>query len=522
VPVALARGLLAAVILALTGAVLASPGLATARPAGFAAGTRARANHRTRSDVRARRHRPAIVVHIVQTASSLSQRMKRMPDMRMKPGRAQTPPILRVQGGLHYQRIRGFGAALTDSSAWLIRHELAPAARNELMRRLFSSHGIDLNYLRLPMGASDFTVDGKSYSYDDMPVGKSDPRLRHFSVAHDVQYIIPTLRQALAIHPGIFVMASPWSAPGWMKTNQRSDNFDNGGTLLPVDYGPLAAYFVRFLQAYRSHGIVVDAVTPQNEPVVAADPGMQLSEPDEATFITQDLRVALAAARLSTQIFGHDLSWDMLPWASALATGPAGRYLSGISWHCYFDSPTAMTQLHALAPRLIQLVNECSPEIRPFHTAETLIGSLRNGASAVALWNLALDPAGGPVQQLGNGCPHCRNRCPRCRGVVTVDETSHRAYPGPTYYQLGQVSRFVARGAVRIGVNTFVTDGTDGRSFYEPTAGLDDVAFVNPSGEKVLVTYNNSPNPIRFAVSWHEHRLTYSQQAGAMTTFTWR
>jgi glucosylceramidase len=451
----------------------------------------------------------------MQTASTLAQLMKRLPDIRMKPGRPQTPMVVKVQGGVRYQRILGFGATLTDSSAWLIRRELAPAARDQLMSRVFSSHGINLNYLRLPMGASDFTARGKPYSYDDMAAGRSDPGLKRFSVAHDLPYVIPTLRQALAIHPGVFIIASPWSAPGWMKTNQRSDNFDRTGTLLPVGYRPLAAYFVRFLRAYRRRGVDIAAVTPQNEPVVAADPGMQLSEPDEATFITRYLRPAFAAARLSTQIFGHDLSWDMRTWADALATGPAARYLSGISWHCYYGDPTAMAQLHALAPRLIQLVNECSPEVRPFSTAEALIGSLRNGASGVALWNLALDPVGGPVQPPNT-------RCPECRGVVTIDEGAHRAYPGPTYYQLGQVSKFVARGAVRIGTNTFVTDGIDTSSFYAPTVGLDDVAFVNPDGEKVLVTYNSSPRPIRFAVRWHRYRLMRREPAGAMTTFTWR
>jgi glucosylceramidase len=126
---------------------------------------------------------------------------------------------------------------------------------------------------------------------------------------------------------------------------------------------------------------------------------------------------------------------------------------------------------------------------------------------------LALDPAGGPVQPTGR-------RCPGCRGLVIVDETTHRAHPGPTYYQLGQVSKFVAPGAVRIGANTFVTDETLPNGFYHPTVGLDAVAFVNPDGENVLVTYNSSRGPIRFALSWHRHALLYRQPTGATTTFT--
>ena len=509
--VTLATRHVAAVISGLTVALIILTGPPAAR-----AGESTRALRRP-NVVRTQRRQSLIVVHVTQTAPTLGEQMKRVPDVHLTRERARTQLVVDVQGSVRYQRILGFGATLTDSSAWLISHELARAARNALMRRLFGSRGINLSYLRLPMGASDFTAAEKPYSYDNVTAGGADPSLKRFSVAHDLPYIIPTLRQALAIHPGMFVIGNPWSAPSWMKANQRSDNFDRTGTLLPGDYGPLAAYFVKFVQAYRRLGVPIDAVTPQNEPVVAADPGMQLSEPEEATFITQYLRPAFAAAGLSTQIYGHDLSWDMWSWADALATGPAAKSLTGISWHCYFGSPTVMTQLHALAPQLIQLVNECSPEVRPFSTADALIGSLRNGASAVALWNLALDPTGGPVQP-----PNIR--CPNCRGIVTIDETTHRAHPGPTYDQLGQVSKFVARGAVRIGANTFVTDGmnTTYPNFYAPTPGLDDVAFVNPDGEKVLVTYNGSPSPVRFAVRWNKRTLLYSEPAGAMTTFTWR
>jgi len=311
------------------------------------------------------------------------------------------------------------------------------------------------------------------------------------------------------------VIASPWSAPAWMKANQRSDNFHRTGALLPGDYGALANYFVRFVRAYREHGVTIDAVTPQNEPVVAADPGMELAGQAQATFIMRYLGPAFSAAKLATRIYGHDMSWDLSALADALATGPAARYLTGISWHCYYGSPTAMAQLHAVAPHLVQLVNECSPDVRRFSTADALIGSLRNGASAVALWNLVLDPAGGPVQP-----PNIR--CPGCRGVATIDEATRRWHPGPTYYQLGQVSRFVARGAVRIGATSFVHDGTDALDEYALTPGLDAVAFANPDGEKVLITYNDSPSPIRFAVSWRGRVLRYREPSGAMTTFTWR
>jgi glucosylceramidase len=105
---------------------------------------------------------------------------------------------------------------------------------------------------------------------------------------------------------------------------------------------------------------------------------------------------------------------------------------------------------------------------------------------------------------------------------VIVDKRNQTVFPGTTYYQLGQASRFIARGAVRVESNSFVTYGLDRVYYYEPSIGLDDVAFVNPNGGLALVAYNSSPNPIQFAVTWHGYHLIYRQPAGAMTTFTWR
>jgi O-glycosyl hydrolase len=219
----------------------------------------------------------------------------------------------------------------------------------------------------------------------------------------------------------------------------------------------LASYFVKFLQAYAGNGVPIDAITPQNEPSSGGGgtsyPGLTLPESDEAQFIQQNLEPALRAAGLQTKIYGNDLSWNSSAYADALASGPAASDLGGISWHCYFGSPTVMTELHQSDPGLDQIVNECSPEIRAFGAPEFLISSLRNWASIVSVWNVALNPQGGP-KQAANGCPGCQ-------GVVTVNEQAHNVSFGNEYYELGQVSSFVHPGATRIDSPNFVTYGVN-------------------------------------------------------------
>jgi glucosylceramidase len=418
---------------------------------------------------------------------------------------------------VRYQHFRGAGGALTDSSAWLIGTRLHPGTRAWLLRHLFGPSGINLNLIRLPIGATDFTAGRAPYSYDDVPAGQSDPGLIHFSIAHDEAYIIPVLRQATALAERPFLLASLWSPPGWMKSNDSLSNTADTGTLLPADYGVLAQYFVRFLEAYRQAGTPIQAITPQNEPGQQSTyPGLNETESEEAAFVGGDLGPALRAARLSTRIFGFDANWSgEVQFARALLHSPAGPALSGFATHCYYGSPTAMASVHGVKPGLEEIESECAPGGLNFPVPELEIASLREWATGVELWNLALDPRGGPVQPPNYGCLGCR-------GIVSIDPASGRVRFSRTYYELGQLSRFVAPGAVRIASNSFVHYAYPflGADFASP--GLDDVAFRNPDGSEALVTYNGASKPVTFSVEEGGRSFTTTLPVAAMATFTWR
>jgi glucosylceramidase len=377
---------------------------------------------------------------------------------------------------------------------------------------VFGPRGIHLSSLHIAIGASDFTAARTPYTYDDMPKGQTDPGLAHFSIAHDLLYDIPALRAARAVNPQLSILASPWTAPGWMKANGRLDNIDHSGTLLESSYAPFARYFVKFLQDYRRAGVGVDAIAVENEPGIAVGyPGMELDEPGEARFIANDLAPTLRRARLRTKIYGYDASWSGFPWP--LVASAAGPDLAGIAWHCYVNDPTWMSRFHLRAPALDQTVDECSPGTRPVPVPEYVIPSLRNWASSVSLWNVALDPAGGPVQGSHGGCI-------ACTGLVTIDERSHAVSYGQSYYQLGQVSKFVQPGAVRIDSENFVhyAYALD-KNLASP--GLDDVAFVNPDGSKVLVAYNNASASLRFSAQTDQGWFSYRLAPGAEVTLVW-
>ena len=167
-----------------------------------------------------------------------------------------------VDATIRYQTIVGFGASLTDASAWLIQHRLNEGQRTALMQELHgrSGNGVGFSFTRLTIGASDFSRN--HYSLDDRPGGGSDETLAHFSIDANRNDVIPVIQRALAVNSDLKVMASPWSAPAWMKSTGSLIK----GTLKADMYGAFADYLVHYVDAYAAEGVPIFALTVQNEP----------------------------------------------------------------------------------------------------------------------------------------------------------------------------------------------------------------------------------------------------------------
>ncbi|WP_152626281.1 RICIN domain-containing protein [Streptacidiphilus carbonis] len=420
-------------------------------------------------------------------------------------GGGSASQTITVNPATTYQSMTGFGASLTDSSAWLIANS---PQRNTIMSKLFDpAQGIGLDFLRQPIGASDFARS--LYSYDDVPAGQTDTGLSQFSTAHDNAYILPLLQQALQLNPSTTVMATPWSPPGWMKTSGSMI----GGTLNTADYQAYANYLVKFLQAYQAAGVPVSLITPQNEPEYSPSnyPGSTFTASAEATLIADYLGPAIKAAGLSTGILAYDHNWDDTTFPSTiLGNSAAAQYTAGVAWHCYGGNPSAQTTVHNSYPTKDTYFTECSgsqsantantfSDSLDWQTENLIIGATRNWAKSVVTWNMALDPSGGPSMN-----------CTTCTGVVTVNNSTGGAAYNAEYYVLGQASKFVKPGAVRLDSNTF------------GSGNVEDVAFRNPDGSTALVVLNSdTANAHTFNVSENGQSFSYTLPAKAVATFTW-
>jgi glucosylceramidase len=413
--------------------------------------------------------------------------------------------IVTLDTSTTFQAMTGFGASITDSSSYVLTKYLSADALNATLVKLFDPvNGVGLNFLRQPMGASDFSSVG-DFSYDD---GDADPMLSNFNLTQDLKATIPVLKQSLAINPEIFILGTPWSPPAWMKNNHSMDGSGSTGgdpSLAQSAYESLAQYFVKYVQAYAAAGVRVNAVTPQNEPQngSATYPGMGLDAPSELTLIAEHMGPAFKNANLSTWIWAFDHNWDHEDYPeTVIGDATAGGFVEGAAFHCYGGEASAMTTFHQKFPMKSSYMTECSGgdwQDDPWsNTIELALSSIQNFAQAVVLWNMALDEKEGPRN----------NGCDGCRGVVTVNSGSGEVTYNVDYYALGHFSKFVRPGALRV-----ASESSNG--------ALHQVAFQNKSGQLALVAHNTSQKALIVQIGQDASAMNVSVPAGAALSVSW-
>ena len=411
-----------------------------------------------------------------------------------------------VDENTRYQTFTGGGASFTDTAAWLMDGSgaLSQATRDDTMRKLFSpTEGIGLSFLRNPMGASDLARYG--YTYDDLPAGQTDSDLSEFSIAHDLEDVVPLTKQARQLNPALTVMASPWTAPAWMKDSGQL----NGGWLKAEYYSAYASYFVKYVQAYQAQGIPIAYVTAQNEPTCCAGyPSMSWNASGLAYFTKNELLPKLAAAGLSTKVLAHDWNWsDYDAYAAQTVDDAAIRShpnFGGIAWHGYGGDVAKQTTVHNQYPQLDAFGTEHSGGTwianQQREDMMNIVDYTRNWAKSVTKWSLAVDQNRGPH----NG------GCGVCDGLITVhngDSRHGQVDYTIEYYTMGHLTKFVKPGAQRIASTA--------------SSSVPNVAWRNPDGSKALIAYNDASTAKTMTINWGSQHATYSLPGKTSATFTW-
>jgi glucosylceramidase len=399
------------------------------------------------------------------------------------------------------QEMLGFGAALTDAACYVLSR-LADAERQALLQELFAPDEMAFNVCRTCIGSSDYSQT--VYSFDDS--AQPDPGLKKFSIDHDRAYILPILSAARRVNPGLFLFSSPWSPPGWMKSNGST----LGGAMRNHYFEPYAHYFLKFLAEYKAAGVPIDAVTIQNEVDTDQDgrmPACLWGQEYEIEFVKSHLGPLFRKEGVDTKIWILDHNYNL--WGRAIdELSDAGLYESvdGVAWHGYAGEPTAMTRVHDAFPQKNAYWTEGGPDINApdyrtdwVHWAQTFNGVANNWARSITAWNIALDEQGKP--DVG---PFS------CGGLVTINNATHQVTRSGQYWAFAHFSRHVRRGA-RVIMTTGVGAAGD----------ISAAAFRKPGGGMVVVMTNRASQK-RIQLQLGANALEVDLQADSVQTLEWQ
>lgn len=413
---------------------------------------------------------------------------------------ANTNFTIEVDSTQEFQSIDGFGFTLTGGSAKLIGL-LGLSERSNLLNELFGKEAksIGISYLRISVGASD--LDEKVFSYNDLELGQKDENLEKFTLNPDKQYLIPILKEIIKINPSIKIMGSPWSAPVWMKTNGKSI----GGNLSPEYYQVYAKYLAKYITEMQKEGIIIDALTLQNEPQHGGNnPSMVMSFTDQANFVKNNLGPLFRKENIKTKIIVWDHNCDNPEYPiNVLNDNDANQYIDGSAFHLYAGDISALSRVHTLHPnKNLYFTEQWTSSKGAFagdlqwHIKNVVIGSVRNWSKVALEWNLAND---------ANFQPHTPGGCTECKGALTISGSNITR--NVSYYIIAHASKFVPAGSKRIQSST--------------NSNLPNAAFMTPEGKKVLILENDKTTSVDINVKQADKIAVMTLPAGSVATIVW-
>lgn len=428
-----------------------------------------------------------------------------------------SPTTLTLDPTTKYQSMDGFGAAITGSTCYNLL-KMNKEDRTKFLKETFSEkEGFGHSYIRISIGCSDFSLS--EYSLCDQK------GIENFSLQEEEnKYVIPILKEILAINPSIKIMGSPWTPPRWMKVNNLKDlkphNEWTSGHLNPAYYADYGEYFVKWIQAMEEHGISIYSITMQNEPLNRGNSAsMFMGWDEQREFLKQGLGPKLKEAGLTTKVylFDHNYNYDNMSDQTDYPLKiyedlEAAAYTVGTAYHNYGGDRTELLDIHSKSPDKELVFTETSIgtwndgrnlDVRLIADMEEVaLGTVNNWCRGVIVWNLMLDTERGPNRDGG---------CQTCYGAVDINSSDYKTITRNShYYIIGHLSSVVKPGAIRIGVKGYTAND------------LITSAFENIDGTYGLVLLNKGSEVIKLNVSDGDKSFKYDVPAKSVVSYCWK
>ena len=427
-----------------------------------------------------------------------------------------SPSTIRLKASEEFQTIDGFGAAITGSTAYNLL-KMQPADRAAFLKQTFShTEGYGMSYIRICIGCSDFSLS--EYTCCDKE------GIENFALTdEETKYVIPVLKEILTYNPELKIMASPWTAPKWMKVNNLTDlkPYDSwtGGQLNPKYYQDYATYFALWIKAFNKEGIDIYAMTPQNEPLNRGNSAsMFMGWQEQRDFVKTALGPKFKAEGIDTKIyvFDHNYNYDNLADQQGYPTKiyadeEASKYIAGAAYHNYGGNLNELNAIHKANPDKELVFSESTAgdwnnganlQARLIDDMEQItLGTVNRWCRGAIIWNLMLDSKRGPNRPGG---------CTTGFGAVDINDDFKTIRRNSFYYIMAQMSAGVKPGAKRIGTEGFTKNG------------LTFSAFRNPDNSYALVLSNKNSEDVRATVDDGSHHFPVTVPAKGIVTLSWK
>ena len=427
-----------------------------------------------------------------------------------------SPSTIRLKASEEFQTIDGFGAAITGSTAYNLL-KMQPADRAAFLKQTFShSEGYGMSYIRICIGCSDFSLS--EYTCCDKE------GIENFALTdEETKYVIPVLKEILSYNPELKIMASPWTAPKWMKVNNLTDlkPYDSwtGGQLNPKYYQDYATYFALWIKAFNREGIDIYAMTPQNEPLNRGNSAsMFMGWQEQRDFVKTALGPKFKAEGIDTKIyvFDHNYNYDNMADQQGYPTKiyadeEASKYIAGAAYHNYGGNLNEHNAIHKANPDKELVFSESTAgdwnnganlQARLIDDMEQItLGTVNRWCRGAIIWNLMLDSKRGPNRPGG---------CTTGFGAVDINDDFKTIRRNSFYYIMAQMSAGVKPGAKRIGTEGFTKNG------------LTFSAFRNPDNSYALVLSNKNSEDVRATVDDGSHHFPVTVPAKGIVTLSWK
>ncbi|KAG1737994.1 glycoside hydrolase family 30 protein [Suillus lakei] len=418
---------------------------------------------------------------------------------------------------------------LSDSSAGLMNNLKVQNPRSywHLMDYLFNAtdaaNSAGFSYIRVPLGATDFSAD--TYSYDDI---SGDTSLKNFNINAAPSDIFSVLQDILSVNHMTRFHIVPWSPPGWMKSGGTM----HGGSLNTQYINSMANYLLKSVQAFSNKGIPIYAISIQNEPEYSDStyPTCNMPAATEAQ-IGLALRTLLNNYGFSgVKIIGYDHNWVDAANYPVQLMQQAGSAFDGVSFHCYQGSVSDQALFTSQYPNKEVYITECSGVLGAdwwsdikWYMDNIFIGSISYGSSSGLMWNLALDGGGQPLLP---GADSCRDGC---RGVVQINNDGTWSV-NQEFYTMAQASKAILPRDVGGPWGQQIGVSVGGSLDWALVVGAYKTGRVSSSDWNrysiVVLNWDDSasttwnPRPVKATIEFRGMQATYTFPVG-VTTLWW-